>query len=79
MSAIEDIRNLVQDLVAPELRAINERLNTVNERLNGFERAMSLQFEALNKRFDSLIQVLELKQRVEKLERDNEDKKPPTN
>ncbi|MGD0445616.1 MAG: hypothetical protein ABSA39_16905 [Edaphobacter sp.] len=38
MSAIDDTRKLLQDFLAPELRAITVRLDTLEKRIDGIDR-----------------------------------------
>ena len=40
MGAIEDVRKLLQDFIAPELREIKARLDGVDHRLNGVDRRL---------------------------------------
>jgi len=57
MGAIEETRQLLQDFLAPELRAIGARLTAIEERLNytdaHFDKIDS-RFEKLDEKFDKL-------------------------
>jgi hypothetical protein len=57
MSSIDDLRSLIQDIVAPDIKAIAAQLNS-------FERAITQRLEAAEKfnqhRFDALEQAIKL-------------------
>lgn len=61
MSAIDDIRKLMQDFLAPELRAIRGEIGLVNERVKHLEEKMDL-------RFDAVMKELATDKRIERLE-----------
>ena len=46
MSVIEDVRQIVQDFLAPELRAITVQMESLNKRMDGLESTMNIQFSA---------------------------------
>jgi tetrahydromethanopterin S-methyltransferase subunit G len=50
MSVIEDSRKILQDFIAPELRAISSRLDSLEKRLDGFDK----RFEKIDGKFDDL-------------------------
>ena len=50
MGTIEDIRKVMQDLLAPELRAIKERLQALETALVEFRADMREQFEKADQR-----------------------------
>ena len=61
MSLIEDVRSVFQDLVAPELKSLNTRIDglektvdaklaTMNLRISSLERETGLRFEAAEER-----------------------------
>jgi vacuolar-type H+-ATPase subunit E/Vma4 len=61
MGMLEDIRKVIQDLVAPDLKAISVRLD-------GIEKLMSHRFDALNEKLDSMAtqeQVSHLNRRID--------------
>ena len=47
MSVIDDTRKVLQDVIAPDLKAINVRLDAV-------ERVVNLRFEQIDKRFEQI-------------------------
>lgn len=47
MSVIDDTRKVLQDVIAPDLKAINVRLDAV-------ERVMNLRFEQVDERFEQI-------------------------
>ncbi len=60
MSVVEDVRQVLQDFVAPELRAVNTRLDAMesrfNTRLDAIESRASTNLEAVKSRFDAIDQ-----------------------
>lgn len=66
MSIIEDVGKALQSVVAPELKAINERISSV-------EKVMELRFDAVNQRLDALLQQLALDRRLSAVERELDD------
>ena len=47
MSILDDTRKVLQDVIAPDLKAINVRLDAV-------ERVMNPRFEQMDKRFEQI-------------------------
>jgi tetrahydromethanopterin S-methyltransferase subunit G len=61
MSAIDDIRQVLQDFLAPELRAIATRLDAIDRRFEAVDQrfadlttVMNARFDSVNTRLDSL-------------------------
>jgi flagellar capping protein FliD len=79
LSAIDDIRKVLQDFLAPELRTINERINNTNDRIKSLEQKMDLRFDVIEEKFKTLIAMLEVSARIDKLERERDEKKVGTN
>ena len=46
VSAIEDVRQVVQDFLAPELRAIAVQIESLNKRMDNLEANIGIQFAA---------------------------------
>jgi translation elongation factor EF-Ts len=46
MSVIEDVRQVVQDFLAPELRAIAVQIESTNKRMDNLKANIALQFAA---------------------------------
>ena len=46
MSVIEDVRQVVQDFLAPELRAIAVQIESTNKRMDNLQANIALQFAA---------------------------------
>lgn len=73
MSVVEDVRHVVQDLVAPDLKAIAERLKAAeaiaearhNELLAKPETANAIQ----TARYDAIMRALDIDKRLEAIER----------
>jgi capsule polysaccharide export protein KpsE/RkpR len=72
MGNIEDLRKVIQDFVAPDLRALSARID-------GLEKTINARFDAANTRFDAMaatmaanhaamMQALDLERRLAKLE-----------
>ena len=61
MSVIEDSRKVLQDFIAPELRAVDARLAAVEKRLDSFERQVDQRFQQVDRRFDKMEQQIDRK------------------
>ena len=62
MGAIDESRKLMQDFLAPELRAITAKLESIDKRLDGMDKrmdAMDRRFERLEQQFDHRFNDLE--------------------
>lgn len=55
MSVIEDVRKALQDFLAPELRAVNARLDAIDSRFQ----AVNDRFDAIDARLSAMQQVVE--------------------
>ena len=63
MSVYDDVKKALVDLLVPDIREIKGELKAVNIRL-----------DSMNDRIDHLINMLKLEQRLDKLEREREQK-----
>ncbi|HLI62425.1 MAG TPA: hypothetical protein VKV05_03420 [Terriglobales bacterium] len=75
MSAVEDLRKVLQDFLAPELRAVNARFEAIDRRFDAIETRLKAMQEVVDARFaevlarlDTLRLFSELDKRVERLE-----------
>jgi hypothetical protein len=79
MGAVDDFRKVLQDFLAPELRAVNARLDAIEKVMDAHHREILARFESektaadarhieISARFDSLQRLFELDKRVERLE-----------
>jgi hypothetical protein len=68
MGAIEDVRGLLQDFVAPELREIGGKIEGLDARVTALEKVMSAQFSVVNAKLDSLLAIHSIEQRLARLE-----------
>jgi hypothetical protein len=59
MGVVEDVRQVLQDFLAPELREIRVRLESMDKRLDSQDKRMELHEEAIRARFDVIVQRLE--------------------
>jgi hypothetical protein len=73
MSAIEDMRQLLQDFIAPELRAISTRLDAIDQRFEAMTTIMNTRFDSLSKEISNVKDMLEIDRRLTRLE----SKQPP--
>ncbi len=86
MSALDDTRKLLQDMIAPDLKAIGVRLDTlekkveavesnVNQRFEAAEKNVNLRFEAaernVNQRFDAVERIATLRHELLLAKMDN--------
>lgn len=79
MSMVEDVRKVLQDFLAPELRAVHVRLDAIEENMDTRFDAVRSRFSALEEvatarhneilaKIDGLKSSLDLDKRVERLE-----------
>ncbi|MGO9864559.1 MAG: hypothetical protein ACLPLR_13180 [Terriglobales bacterium] len=79
MSAIEDVRSVLDDFLAPELRAVQARFDAIEEKMDTRFDAVKSRFSAMEDiatarhneilaKIDGLKSSLELDKRVERLE-----------
>ena len=68
MSVVEDIRQVLQDFIAPELRAITTRLDATDQRIQDQSVLINVRFESLAKDISQVKDLLEIDRRLTKLE-----------
>ncbi len=72
MSVVEDVRQVLQDFLAPELREIKGRIEALEKEMEGMEDTVSQRFadlrSYLDMRFNSLDNEIGLSNRVAKME-----------
>jgi hypothetical protein len=68
VSLLEELIKALQAVVTPEIKAMQERIDANH-------RETMLRFDAINARFDDLIQRLALAHRIEAIEREMEEKR----
>jgi tetrahydromethanopterin S-methyltransferase subunit G len=62
MGFIEEGRQLIQDFVAPEIRALEVRIDAVEKKIDSLEARMEKRFDSIERRFDSIDAKLERNQ-----------------
>jgi hypothetical protein len=75
MSVFDEVKKAIEALLAPDIQKIKGDIEVTNERIKNLEDKMDLRFIALNQRFDDLIERLDLKKRVEQLERERDERR----
>ena len=75
MSVIEDTRKVMQDFLAPELRAISVRLDALEKQLNGVDKRFEDSDRRAEKRHDEVLTAIarmsdisDLRERLARLE-----------
>ena len=75
MGVIEDLRKVLLDFLAPELRALNARLDAIDHRFQALEKVSEARHSEVMTRIDSVLTQVEslkvsfaLDKRVERLE-----------
>lgn len=66
MGAIEEVRTLLQDVVAPDLKGLTVRVENVEKQVAALEQRMDARFDKVDARFDKV------DARFDKLERDSD-------
>jgi hypothetical protein len=79
MSVLEEVIKALEAVVAPELKAMNERLEAYRRetriQIEALEAKMDLRFDGLNARFDDLLQRLALERRLAAVEAELDEKR----
>lgn len=72
MSVVEDVRTVIQDLVAPDLKAIAERLKAMEAINEARHKEMIAKIETATTiqtaRYDAIMKALDIDKRLEKIE-----------
>jgi len=68
MSFVEDTRKVMQDFLAPELRAISVRLESLEKRFDGAERRAEKRHDEVMTALSYSREVTSLRERVARLE-----------
>lgn len=70
MGAIEDIRQVLQDFLAPELREIRGQLAAIDKRLEAMEEVNRVRYEGTTQRLEQVQQSFAFDKRISSLEED---------
>ena len=54
MSVVEDVRQVLQDFLAPELRAVSARLDSIEKVMDARFGSVDVKFESIDVKFDAL-------------------------
>lgn len=68
MSTVEDLRKVLQDFLAPELRTINARLEALEKVMTAKFESVDTKLDFLHKEIQGINEKLELDRRLTKLE-----------
>lgn len=60
MGVVEDVRQALQDFIAPELREIRGQLTAINQRIDAVYQRIDAAEEVNRVRYENLVQRLEL-------------------
>ena len=70
MGVIEDVRQVLQDCLAPELREIRGQFAAIDKRLDGMEEMNRVRFESIVQRLEIIQQSFAFDKRISSLEED---------
>ena len=68
MSVVEDVRQVLQDFLAPELREIRAQLAAVDKRLDTIDEMNRVRYEAIVQRLEQIQQSFAFDKRISNLE-----------
>ena len=68
MGVVEDVRQVLQDLVAPELREIRGQITALNQRMDAAEEINRIRYENLVQRLELIQQSFAFDKRISELE-----------
>jgi hypothetical protein len=70
MGVIEDVRQVLQDILAPELREIRGQFAAIDKRLDAMEEVNRVRFESTTQRLEIIQQSFAFDKRISNLEED---------
>jgi len=70
MGVIEDVRQVLQDFLAPELREIRGQFSAIDKRLDAMEEVNRVRFESITQRLEIIQQSFAFDKRISNLEED---------
>ena len=70
MGVIEDVRQVLQDFLAPELREIRGQFAAIDKRLDAMEEVNRIRFESTTQRLEQIQQSFAFDKRISNLEED---------
>jgi tetrahydromethanopterin S-methyltransferase subunit G len=68
MSVVEDVPQVLQDFLAPELREIRGQLTSLDKRLDTIEEVNRVRYEAVVQRLEQIQQSFAFDKRISNLE-----------
>ena len=68
MEVVEDVRQVLQDFVAPELREIRGQVTAMNQRMDAAEEVNRIRYENLVQRLELIQQSFAFDKRITELE-----------
>ena len=68
MSVVEDVRQVMQDFLAPELRELRGQLTVLDRRIDANEEINRIRFEAIIQRLETIQQSFAFDKRISNLE-----------
>ncbi len=72
MGVIEDVRQVLQDFLAPELREIRGQFAAIDKRLDAMEEVNRIRFESTTHRLEQIQQSFAFDKRLSDLEADKQ-------
>jgi hypothetical protein len=70
MGVVEDVRQVLQDFLAPELREIRGQFAVIDKRLDSMDEVNRVRFEAIVQRLEQIQQSFAFDKRISNLEED---------
>jgi hypothetical protein len=68
MSVVEDVRQVIQDFIAPELRALGARMDAYEKVAEARHNEILARFSTVDEKFERLLSSFEVDKRLERLE-----------
>jgi hypothetical protein len=70
MAVVEDVRQVLQDFLAPEMREIRGQLASMGQRMDAMEEVHRIRFESIVQRLETIQQSFAFDKRISDLEAD---------
>jgi len=78
MTVIDEVRQLLQDIVTPDLKVLAVRVSALESQMLALRQEMRLGFQAQDLSMERLISALRLDERVKRLEEHQAQQQPPS-
>jgi RNA binding exosome subunit len=69
LSIFDEVKKALETFIAPDLQQVKADVKVINGKLDNMEKMNELRFKQIDQRFDDLIERLDLKHKIDDLQR----------